>query len=133
MNPGRWNDSGQEVIYASPNLALAVLETAAHIDDKGLPLNRYIVQIDIPAAIWKKRIRLTPAALPVGWDSVPHGSVSIRVGSAWYASGATALLEIPSVIVPELRNILIHAKHPDAVSIAAVAVRRFDYNALFRR
>ncbi len=133
MNPGRWNDSGQEVVYASPNLALAVLETAAHIDDKGLPLNRYLVRIEIPAAIWKKRIRLAPAKLSMGWDSVPHGSVSIRAGSAWYASGATALLEIPSVIVPELSNILINAKHSDSVSLIAEAVRRFDYNALFRR
>jgi RES domain-containing protein len=132
-NPGRWNDHGQNVIYASPSLALAVLETAAHIDDRGLPLNRYVLRIDVPGNLWKKRGRLKPGKLPVGWDAVPHGLVSIHAGSFWYASGSSALLEVPSVIVPEESNILINASHPDAIAIRAEAIRRFDYNGLFRR
>lgn len=132
-HPGRWNDTGQHVVYASPSLALAVLETAAHIDDRGLPLNRYVVRIEIPAALWKKRERLSPGDLPVGWDAIPHGLVSIRAGARWYDTMRSALLEVPSAIVPEENNVLINAAHPDARQLVAVATRRFDYNGLFRR
>lgn len=38
--PGRWNDEQQPVLYTAPTIAIAVLETAAHLDDHGLPLNR---------------------------------------------------------------------------------------------
>lgn len=133
LDPGRWNDAGQYVVYASPSLALAVLETAAHIDDRGLPLNRYVIRIEVPAAVWKKRRQLAPEDLDGGWDAVPHGLASIRVGAGWYAAGREALLEVPSAIVPEERNVLINARHSDASSLIAKTQRRFDYNALFRR
>jgi len=38
ISPGRWNDTGEPVLYTAPSIALAVLETAAHLDDAGLPL-----------------------------------------------------------------------------------------------
>ena len=47
-SPGRWNDDKQAVIYSAPTIAIAVLETAAHIDDAGLPLNRFLVEINVP-------------------------------------------------------------------------------------
>lgn len=132
-HPGRWNDIGQHVVYASPNLALAVLETAAHIDDRGLPLNRYVVSIEIPVDLWKKRERLAADTLPAGWDAIPHGMVSIRAGGRWYDGARAVLLEVPSVIVPEESNVLINAVHPDAQRLVPKVLRRFDYNALFRR
>ena len=50
-NPGRWNDSGEAVVYAAPLIYIAVLETAAHIDDTGLPSNRYLIELDVPDAL----------------------------------------------------------------------------------
>ena len=52
MSPGRWNDEKQAVVYSAPTIAIAVLETAAHIDDAGLPLNRFLVEIDVPDDVW---------------------------------------------------------------------------------
>ena len=51
-SPGRWNNTGEAVLYTAPTISLAVLETAAHINDAGLPLNRYLVQIDVPDEVW---------------------------------------------------------------------------------
>jgi RES domain-containing protein len=130
LQPGRWNRLGERVVYAAPSLALAVLETAAHIDDTGLPQTKYVVEIDVPDPVWDAR--LTVAAPPVGWDAIPHGVVSLDVGSAWHAAGRHAVLEVPSVIVPEEFVVLINATHPDSALIAAKAVRKFQYNALFR-
>ncbi len=131
-SPGRWNRAGERVIYAAPSLAMAVLETAAHIDDSGLPLNKYVIEIDVPDEVWAARLIVPAPALPVGWDAIPHGMVSIDTGSHWYARGAHAMVELPSVIVPEETIVLIHAQHPDTQRMRARATRRLQYNLLFR-
>ena len=110
--PGRWNAVGEPVLYAAPTLALAVLETAAHIDDAGLPQNRFVVRIDVPDRIWRARTTL---------------------GSRWLREGASAVLEVPSVIVPEESVVVINAAHPDTTRLKASVVRPFEYQRLYRR
>ncbi len=131
-NPGRWNDDGQAVIYTAPSIALAVLETAAHVDDSGLPLNRYLVRIDVPDGIWAARIVMQVAALPATWSAIPAGRASVQAGGDWLRGRATVLLEVPSVIVPEESAVLVNPSHPDARKLSATIVRLFEYNRLFR-
>lgn len=132
-SPGRWNGESEPVVYCAPTIAMAVLETAAHVDDAGLPLDRYLVAIEVPDAVWSQRQHRTPQQLPVQWDAIPAGMASATVGSQWLAGQQAALLLVPSVIVPEEFTALINPAHPDAAAITAVAVRRFEYNRLFRR
>lgn len=131
-HPGRWNAGGEHVVYSAITLSLAVLETAAHLDDSGLPLNRFVVQLDVPLPTWKARKRLTPAELDPAWRSIPCGKASIDTGSAWYSSSSSALLLVPSVVVPEECAVLINTKHPDAKNIKAKTIRLFEFNKLFR-
>jgi RES domain-containing protein len=131
-SPGRWNEPGQAVIYASPTIALAVLETLAHIGDGGLPLNRYLVRLDVPPGVWRKRRELSPAALPATWNAIPAGAASAQVGSGWIKSLNSAVLLVPSVIVPEERAALLNPAHPDMAKVKAAVVRPFEYNKLFR-
>jgi RES domain-containing protein len=132
ISPGRWNEAGQAALYAAHTRALAVLETAAHVNAGGLPLNKYLVEISIDAQVWRKRIRFAPGDLPVGWDAIPAGQSSVRIGSGWLTGTKAALLEIPSVIIPEERAVVINPAHPDAKSIKARKVRLFEYDRLFR-
>lgn len=99
-NPGRWNVAGQVVVYTAPTIALAVLETAAHVADGGLPLNRYLVRIEVPPRTWRARRQLDAAALPPTWNAIPSGAGSAQTGSDWIKSAASAILMVPSVIVP---------------------------------
>ncbi|MCC6507421.1 MAG: RES family NAD+ phosphorylase [Aquimonas sp.] len=133
MSPGRWNRVGERVVYAAPTLAMAVLETAAHIDDGGLPLNRYVIEIEVPDKVWDARKRVQVDALPGGWDAIPYGQPSVALGSAWYREGVAAILELPSVIVPEESIVLINVEHADSAGMRASPLRKFQYNALFRR
>ena len=110
--PGRWNAIGEAVLYAAPTIAMAVLETAAHIDDAGLPQNRFVVRIDVPEKMWRARITLGVDALPVTWTAIPAGRASVGVGSRWIREGASVLLEVPSVIVPEETVVALNATHP---------------------
>ena len=133
INPGRWNNEAEAVVYSAPAIGIAVLETAAHIDDGGLPLKRFLVEIEVPDAVWDMRTVQTVAELPPQWDAIPAGMASVNVGSAWLASQRSAILLVPSVIVPEEFAALINPVHPDALKITAKAVRKFEYNRLFRR
>ncbi len=132
-HPGRWNDVGQPVLYTAPTIGIAVLETAAHIDDAGLPLNRYLVQIAVSDAVWATREVLDVAKLPATWAAIPAGRASIQAGGEWLRSARTAILELPSVIVPEESAALINPLHPDAKRLTAKIVRLFEYNRLFRK
>jgi RES domain-containing protein len=124
---GRWNRKGTAVIYTSSSIALACLETLTHLGSTSLPLNRYLVRIDIPDLVWKARLSLTNP--PVGWDAIPAGMISIQIGQNWLNSGSTALLEVPSVVVPEEMNVLINPLHSDSKAITATKLRKWTYDA----
>ena len=131
-SPGRWNDVGQAVLYTAPTIAMAVLETAAHIDDGGLPLNRYLVEITVPDATWSARETLDIGTLDITWSAIPAGRGSVKPGSDWIRGGTAALLVVPSVIVPEESAVIVNTRHPDAGGLAARIARPFEYNRLFR-
>ncbi|PLC48144.1 hypothetical protein CR159_19675 [Pollutimonas subterranea] len=132
IHPGRWNDFGQAVVYCASTVSLAVLETAAYIDDGGFPLNRYLIELDVPALVWAAREEFATDDLPVTWAAIPAGNASVRLGSAWLLSKRSPILLVPSVIVPEELTVLINPLHPQSRSITAKTVRRFEYNRVFR-
>ena len=125
---GRWNAEGDALIYASDSQALACLETIVHLNAGGLPLNRYLVAIIIPARIWAKARTQTPATLPVGWDADPAGRASLQFGTAWLRAQSSALMRVPSVIVPEEYNLLINPLHPESHAIRAEKRRKWLYD-----
>ncbi len=125
---GRWNAAGEAMIYASETQALACLETVVHLNAGGLPLNRYLVAVSIPDAVWRRSRIVRVAELPVGWDARPAGAASVRYGHAWLRGGECAVLRVPSVIVPDEFNVLIHPGHRDCGGIAARKVRRWEYD-----
>ena len=130
---GRWNRKGVAMLYCSSSIALACLETLVHLSGgHPLPLNRYLVRIAIPAAMWRGRAMLT-ADRHVGWDAEPPGGVSIRWGSDWADSGRSAIAEVPSAIVPEERNILVNPLHRDARRLRAHKLRRWTYDLRLAR
>ena len=128
MTGGRWNRPGHPAVYAAGSIALACLETVVHLNAVTLPMNRYLVRIDVPDGLWDQRRVATGRKAPIGWDAVPEGKASLDFGDTWLKLGRTALLEVPSVLVPEEGNILINPRHPDARRIKARKVRRWQYD-----
>ena len=128
LGGGRWNDVDVPAVYASETQALACLETVVHLNAGGLPLNRYLVAVTIPAGIWAKARTHVPASLPVGWDAEPAGRASILFGTEWLRSGESALLRVPSVIVNDEFNVIINPQHRDISSITAAKIRKWVYD-----
>ena len=125
---GRWNEPGVGLVYASETRALACLETVVHLKAGSLPLNRYLVEIAIPDEVWTSAEIRDAADLPVGWEAEPAGRASIQFGSEWVRTLRSALLVVPSAIVPEETNVLINPAHADSRRIGARNIRRWLYD-----
>jgi RES domain-containing protein len=126
---GRWNRIGTPVIYASTSIALATLETLVHFNTTDLPLNRILVRLDVPDELWAARSVLTQHTAKVGWNVFPAGKVSLDAGDAWLNGVASALMEVPSAIVPEETNVLINPRHSNIFQIVVVRTRLFQYDS----
>ncbi|WP_175743601.1 RES family NAD+ phosphorylase [Burkholderia ambifaria] len=126
---GRWNAKGVAVLYTAENRALACLETLVHAVSTRLPLNRILVRFDVPDDVWQAASYFDRQdAKNVGWDVEPAGMVSISAGTKWLTGAKSALLVVPSVIVPEERNVLINPAHLDAARITATKIRKWTYD-----
>lgn len=126
---GRWNREGTPCIYASQSIALACLESIVHLGGPHpLPLNRYLVRIDVPDKAWRKRTMFDEAA-HIGWDASPAALVSLNWGSAWIEGRSTVIAQVPSIVVAEESNFLLNPRHPDANPLAATKLRRWNYDA----
>jgi RES domain-containing protein len=131
ISGGRWNRPGNAMLYCASNISLAVLETFVHLKAGGLPLNRYLVELTIPDAVWNSAARL--ALPPVGWDAIPAGKVSLDEGDRWLKANGSAVLIVPSAIVAEEANVLVNPLHPDARRIKARKVRKWTYDPRLMR
>ena len=108
---GRWNSTGVRVVYASAHLSMAAQEKYVHLP-KPVPAAMTFVKfrIDFGSVAVK---RLDPASLPAGWRDSPPTIASQQIGNQWVLSGETAILAVPSALIPEEENYLLNPLHPD--------------------
>lgn len=130
---GRWNRKGVPVVYTASNVSLAVLETIVHTNVGALPLNRYLLEIDVPERVWQAAEE--PAklgTLPAVWNSLPIAKETLDFGDAWIREKRSLLLFVPSVVVPMENNVLINPLHPDAAQIKILSAKQFRYDSRIR-
>lgn len=125
---GRWNRTGLCLVYTSSTISLSCLETIVHFNALDLPMNRYLVKVEIPKALIHSATNFDSTA-HVGWDCEPCGKVSLDFGDNWIRALSSAVLIVPSAIIPEEKNYLINPNHPDAASVKFTKIRRFSYDA----
>ncbi|HEU0205045.1 MAG TPA: RES family NAD+ phosphorylase [Burkholderiaceae bacterium] len=106
---GRWNRPGEAVVYASASLALAAMETFVHLGEDGLQIQFVYFRVQIADGIKLQRCRQPPAQ----WRTEPPDEASQRYGSKWLRAGRTAVLEVPSAIIPSEKNFVLNPNHPD--------------------
>jgi len=113
---GRWNTPGRPVVYTAENAALAVLEVRVHLD---LPLDL------LPDDYVLLAIETGDAAVEIA-ETLPDDPAAF--GNAWLSEGRTPLLSVPSIIVPESRNVLVNPLHPDTARTGIAATRPFRFD-----
>lgn len=107
---GRWNSPGVPAVYASESRALALLEVLAGLGNTA-GLDAYVL---IPAHFPESLVTaVNLGTLPEGWDTYPPPSAAQGVGNQWIKEGASAVLKVPSVLVPGEWNYVLNPRHPD--------------------
>jgi RES domain-containing protein len=125
----RWNSPGRGVIYGSFNLSLYVLETFAHLH----PLLRVnlpemtAVRIDIPDGA--SRLEIDRSDLPADLSSDQAEQRCRELGDGWLAAEEHLICTVPSVIVPQERNVVINPAHRLMFDVKIVSTERFHFDA----
>jgi RES domain-containing protein len=112
--PGRWNTTGNPIIYSSEHYSTALLEKLVHGSGR-LPPNQHYIEITIPRGL-SYEVLSTPS-LP-GWDTMP-ATVSKEFGEKWCFERRSVILLVPSVVARPDTNVLINSAHPEFPAIQA--------------
>lgn len=107
---GRWNSPGTAMIYTAQSQSLAVLEMLVHLDSPDLLSNYVFFQVSIDPSYVKD---LSFATLPRNWKADPVPARVQAIGDDWFAGGASAVLRVPSALVPGESNFLLNPRHSD--------------------
>jgi RES domain-containing protein len=117
---GRWNSKGVAVLYCATSESLAMLELRVH-SPHPYPRTRWKFVIEVPDDALTS---IAAEVLPRGWDNLPPGPPSKRVGDAWVAANSGLGLLLPSVVASEEKNLLLNPSHPRFQEIHVLSKRR---------
>ena len=106
---GRWNSKGQACIYLTSSISLGHLEIMVHISDYHILGQYAVLSLDLEA---RDMMVLPNDALPNDWREYPASLSTAVIGNEWLAGLESAVLSVPSVIVPSERNYLLNPLHP---------------------
>lgn len=112
---GRFNSPGTPVVYTSDTLALAVLEVVVHLPTYRALRGRVSFRLDIPDDLVET---LAEHHLPHDWRSTPPSRSTQALGDDWVTRADSAVLQLPSVLLPHHTNLILNPAHPDASQIA---------------
>ena len=120
---GRWNHVGSPMVYASGTLSLCVLEYLVNVSVNDLPNDLVSIQIQLPENLPLTKISFKE--LPSDWRSFPSVEALKDIGTDWVADQKTAVLVVPSAVIPNELNYLINPLHPRTKDIRIEAVGSF--------
>jgi RES domain-containing protein len=108
---GRWNGAGNKVIYCAESIPLAFLENMVRRQGVGFNNDFKIMIIEIPETLSITSIAVSD--LKEGWRDFRDYSFCQPIGDEWYKEGKTAVLKVPSAVLPECFNYVLNSEHTD--------------------
>jgi RES domain-containing protein len=107
---GRWNSPGYAVVYTSATASLAVLELIVHLRRDRSIKDLVLTSADIPKDVRIEQIYVSD--LPANWRELPSPESLQRIGDQWIARQLSAVLAVPSAVIPHESNYLLNPEHP---------------------
>lgn len=105
---GRWNCKGIPVIYTAGSQSLALLEML--VQDEPLHARYVMIPAHLPANL--KIERIDPEQLPADWRDASARPVLQSLGADWIKRQSSAVLAVPSAVIPAESNFLLNPAHP---------------------
>jgi len=123
----RWNSFNTKLVYTDESRALAMLEVSVHLDlSEDLPTDRYYVEIEIPKKITIQEVKIED--LPEDWNANPPTITTQTIGDDFVYQNESAILKVPSSIVPQEFNYLINPNHPDVKKIKVIGKTSMNFD-----
>ncbi|HJW98796.1 MAG TPA: RES family NAD+ phosphorylase [Terriglobales bacterium] len=122
--PGRWHNSGSPVVYLAEAPAGAVLEACVNTSANDVPPKYTLLAVRVSEQI---RMEILDAR-GLRRDWIDHFEVTREIGTEWLNSQRSALLLVPSALVPASSNVLLNPLHPDAAKVRIEAAFEYPYD-----
>ena len=119
---GRWNFKGAAVVYTAGTGALALLEML--VQDQPLRAEYTVLPVELPPSIEVAHISLD--RLPKNWPESGDLEPTRAIGAQWLHEAKTAVLRVPSAVVPSEFNYLLNPAHSKFVRIRIGRVEKLS-------
>ena len=123
---GRWNHPGIPMVYAAHTRALAALESLAHFGGAERRMQFVTFEIEFPDRL---AIHVEARALPRDWRREEPSPSTQGLGTEWQISRRSAVLVVPSVLVPQESCVLINPEHSDTDKILLSYPEAFEFDS----
>jgi len=121
---GRWNSRGVRVVYVSSTQSLATLESLVHLNPR-VRFKYVAMRVKFNDAL----LEIFPSkSLPREWRVEPPPPSTKALGDLWVREARSAVLALPSVIIPGETNYLLNPSHPDFKKISIGRPERFAFD-----
>ena len=124
---GRWNSKKVPVVYLSESIALAVLEVTVNATD--LPDDYKLTEVSIDDTLIES---LIIATLPPTWREGAPFPTTRKIGDQWCSEKRSAVLRVPSSVVPQEFNLIVNTEHPDFAKITSRDLGLFEFDSRLR-
>ena len=114
------------MVYAAPSLSLAALELFANLDPDILLPDLVSMAAMIPEGVRIEDVAL--GELPINWRDYPALEALEVVGANWIAEACSAVLSVPSAVIPHERNYILNPEHPGFSGIEVRKPRPFRFD-----
>jgi RES domain-containing protein len=114
-------------VYVSETLALAALEYLVHVDPANVPGDLVSIPAEIPDSVAIREVNLKN--LPADWRAYPAPDALAQIGTAWTNAGSSAVLGVPSAVIPDERNYLLNPAHRDFPRIKIGVPQPFAFDS----
>jgi RES domain-containing protein len=71
--------------------------------------------------------------LPADWRAEPPSTATQQLGLDWLRTAPSALLRVPSAVIPQEQNYLLNPLHPEASRLTPHAPEPFTFDPRLRR
>lgn len=122
----RWNSPGRFVLYTAGSRALACLENVVHRNSRGLNQLFKTMVIAVPDDVLV--VKISEADLPDGWHEFNNYYITQQRGDEWLDGMQSAVLAVPSAIIPTEQNFLFNIQHPDFQKIKLLRTEDFVFD-----
>ncbi|WP_175693252.1 RES family NAD+ phosphorylase [Burkholderia ambifaria] len=129
---GRWHFAGQPVVYLAEHPALALLETLVHFEMATvaqLPSGYQLLRVEVSESVDVAEIAEGDA--PADWRENVDWTRS--AGTEWLHTQPSALLRVPSIVVPHAHNFLLNPLHPAASDVRIAEVMQSPHDSRILR